>query len=149
MASKSANYCAFPMSGGEGLLLLCEAQLGNPLYQCKESDPAAAKNCLATVENPSLQCWSIGKDCNTRARVIYSPRKLTSPSRTRPNKFVDAKVLSPDLAGVMMVSADSTTQHLNVSGLILEYDEVRWHFARSTCVVHCIWRFAGENSVPF
>lgn len=69
---------------------------------------------------------------------FHSSSKLTSPSRTRPNKFVDANVLSPDLAGIMMVSADSTVDHPSTQGLILEYDEVDWHFARLTCVVHCI-----------
>jgi hypothetical protein len=69
---------------------------------------------------------------------FHSSCKLTSLSRTVPNKFVDAKVLSPDLAGIMMVSADSTVDHPSTSGLILEYDEVDWHFAQLTCVVHCI-----------
>jgi Poly(ADP-ribose) polymerase catalytic domain len=58
MASKSANYCALGMSGGEGLLLLCEAQLGNPLYQCKSADGSAAKNCAAAVSNPSFNVSS-------------------------------------------------------------------------------------------
>lgn len=33
MSSKSANYCVAGMSGGTGLLLLCEAELGNPMYE--------------------------------------------------------------------------------------------------------------------
>lgn len=33
MSSKSANYCLSGMSGGTGLLLLCEAELGNPMYE--------------------------------------------------------------------------------------------------------------------
>lgn len=33
MSSKSANYCLSSMSGGTGLLLLCEAELGNPMYE--------------------------------------------------------------------------------------------------------------------
>jgi len=51
MASKSANYCGFGESKGQGLLLLCEAQLGNPFYECKYADEYAAENCLAAVMN--------------------------------------------------------------------------------------------------
>lgn len=55
MASKSANYCAFDVSDGYGLLLLCEVQLGNPLYRSKAADSNAARNsveavCLLLVE---------------------------------------------------------------------------------------------------
>ena len=49
MASKSANYCAFDLSGGHGLLLLCEAQLGDPLYKCKVADSDAASNSVKAV----------------------------------------------------------------------------------------------------
>jgi poly [ADP-ribose] polymerase 2/3/4 len=49
MASKSAIYCGFGESKGHGLLLLCEAQLGNPLYECKHADGYAAENCLGAV----------------------------------------------------------------------------------------------------
>ena len=53
MASKSANYCVPSLSGGEGLLLLCETQLGKPMYQCKRADPDAFVNCIASVLNIS------------------------------------------------------------------------------------------------
>lgn len=33
LSTKSANYCLSGMSGGTGLLLLCEAELGNPMYE--------------------------------------------------------------------------------------------------------------------
>lgn len=49
MATKSANYCCPSISNNEGLLLLCEAQLGAPLYTCKNSDPDAAINCSKSV----------------------------------------------------------------------------------------------------
>lgn len=35
MSSKSANYCLSGMSGGTGILLLCEAELGNPMYEVR------------------------------------------------------------------------------------------------------------------
>jgi len=49
MASKSANYCSFDVSDGHGLLLLCEVQLGNPLYQSKAADSNAARNSVEAV----------------------------------------------------------------------------------------------------
>ena len=33
ISSKSAQYCSVGMSGGTGLLLLCEAELGKPMYE--------------------------------------------------------------------------------------------------------------------
>ena len=33
ISSKSAQYCQPGMSGGTGLLLLCEAELGKPMYE--------------------------------------------------------------------------------------------------------------------
>jgi Poly(ADP-ribose) polymerase catalytic domain len=52
MASKSAGYCRSEASNGEGLLLLCEAQLGNPMYECEHSDSDAARNCEKKVYTP-------------------------------------------------------------------------------------------------
>ena len=49
MASKSANYCYLEASHGVGLLLLCEAQLGKPMYRCKHAEPNAAKHCKTSV----------------------------------------------------------------------------------------------------
>jgi len=100
MASKSAGYCRSESSNGEGLLLLCEAQLGNPMYQCEHSDPDAARNC---EKNGSIATHGIGS--------------------TRPNKSIDAGVLSSDLAGVMMPAPDSTPECVGIPGLSLHYDE--------------------------
>jgi len=42
---------------------------------------------------------------------------------TRPNKSIDAGVLSSDLAGVMMPAPDSTPECVGIPGLSLHYDE--------------------------
>jgi poly [ADP-ribose] polymerase 2/3/4 len=123
MASKSANYCGFGLSDGEGLLLLCEAQLGKPLYECQGADTDAAKNCRAAVL--PLIAYA---DC--RGLLLHMALGLTcvygTDSRgTRPDKFLDAKVLSPDLAGIMMPSPDSKAEAANLPNLSLLYDEVR------------------------
>lgn len=54
ISSKSANYCMAGMSGGHGLLLLCEAELGNPMYEIPTGNSNAEeeckkKNCIATL----------------------------------------------------------------------------------------------------
>ncbi|KAI5305387.1 hypothetical protein KEM55_009015, partial [Ascosphaera atra] len=42
VSSKSANYCYPSMSGGMGVLLLCEAELGDPVYEPDGADWQAA-----------------------------------------------------------------------------------------------------------
>jgi hypothetical protein len=44
---------------------------------------------------------------------------------TRPNKSVDAGVLSSDLTGMMMAAADSQPEDSGIDGLCLQYDEVQ------------------------
>lgn len=45
MASKSAGYCCSGDSNNTGLLLLCEAQIGNPQYELSHSSYDAGKEC--------------------------------------------------------------------------------------------------------
>ncbi|KAF2400610.1 poly-ribose polymerase [Trichodelitschia bisporula] len=54
MSSKSANYCFHQQSGGVGLLLLCEAELGKPLFELTNADYDAGEKaqkagCLTTL----------------------------------------------------------------------------------------------------
>jgi len=58
MSSKSANYCVSSSTGGVGLLLLCEAELGKPSLKLVDSDynageRAKANNCIST--------WGVGQ----------------------------------------------------------------------------------------
>ena len=41
ISTKSANYCVSSSSGNTGLLLLCEAELGNPMYELLTGDSGA------------------------------------------------------------------------------------------------------------
>lgn len=93
MSSKSANYCASYESDGTGLLLLCEAELGNPVseltmgqYDAKEL--AESKQCISTF----------GK------------------GRTRPSGWTDAEKVHGDLRGTLMVSflENSSCKALNL-----------------------------------
>jgi len=81
VSSKSANYCMASMSGGVGLLMLCEAEVSRPMYEIPNGDlnakeEAAKHNCVATK--------GLGQ--------------------TVPLKWKDAKCVNQDLEGVMMVS---------------------------------------------
>jgi hypothetical protein len=55
--------------------------------------------------------------------LFPSPANLTR--MTRPNKSVDAGVLSSDLTGMMMAAADSQPENSAIDGLSLQYDEVQ------------------------
>lgn len=43
-STKSAGYCCSYNSGGMGLLLLCEAELGDPMLELVHADSYAAEN---------------------------------------------------------------------------------------------------------
>lgn len=80
MSSKSANYCCSWDSGGTALLLLCEAELGDPLYELTDSSYHAGEEAKA---NGMYSTWGKGM--------------------TGPSKWKDAKCVHPSLAGCMMV----------------------------------------------
>lgn len=81
MSSKSANYCCPYNSGGHALLLLCEAELGNPMQILTSS----RSNAGSTAKQQGLiATWGQG--------------------RTAPKGLKDAGVLHPSLKGVLMVS---------------------------------------------
>ena len=82
MSTKSANYCVSGSSGGHGLLLLCEAELGNPMYELLKGDPTAEEKCK------QAKCIS------TRGN-----------GKTVPHGWVDAGAVHESLEGVMMVCA--------------------------------------------
>lgn len=44
MSTKSANYCCSYSSAGMGLLLLCDAELGDPMHELYSSDYMAGEN---------------------------------------------------------------------------------------------------------
>jgi poly [ADP-ribose] polymerase len=81
MSSKSANYCYHHQSGGTALLLLCEAELGNPMHELTGSSYTAGEDAKAKG-----MCSTWGK------------------GQTGPNQWKDAGCVHPSLAGTMMVS---------------------------------------------
>lgn len=44
MSSKSANYCCEHISNGHALLLLCEAELGDPMQVLTDASYSAAED---------------------------------------------------------------------------------------------------------
>lgn len=146
MASKSANYCYLETSDGAGLLLLCEAQLGKPLYRCKHGDPKAASHCKTGVHIRLAASDGLGPYCNPWDWVILKITRLTVGRRTRPREFIDAKALSVDLTGVMMPAPDAPTETVAEADLTLQYDEVSMlSGAYINDAVHCVRCLASED----
>lgn len=80
MSSKSANYCCSHISGGHALLLLCEAELGDPMQELTQSSYNAATTAKA---NNMISTWGKGS--------------------TGPSQWMDAGNVHPSLKGVKMV----------------------------------------------
>ena len=81
ISSKSAQYCMAGMSGGTGILLLCEAELGKPMYEIPTGDSNAEEqakkhHCISTL--------GVG--------------------RTAPQAWVDGEFVHESLKGVSLVS---------------------------------------------
>lgn len=101
MSSKSANYCCSYSSGGTALLLLCEAELGEPPLKLTNADynagdKAKAQNCLST--------WGVGQ--------------------TAPKVWKDAGSVHASLNGISMPDVVSQQPGpTNESGAYLQYNE--------------------------
>ena len=80
ISSKSAGYCAPMLSGGVGLLLLCEAELGKPMLELTDADYNAEE------EAKKQGC------CSTWGRGL-----------TVPAGWKDAGCVREELKGVLMV----------------------------------------------
>lgn len=79
MSSKSANYCCSYQSGNTGLLLLCEAELGEPPLKLTGADYNAGDK---AKEQGYLSTWGVGS--------------------TAPRAWKDAKCIHPDLDGIQV-----------------------------------------------
>jgi hypothetical protein len=80
MSSKSANYCNAQNSGGTALLLLCEAELGNPMHELTDASYTAGDD---AINKGMYSTWGMGK--------------------TGPKKWKDASCVHPALKGCTMV----------------------------------------------
>ena len=81
MSTKSANYCCAYASNNTALLLLCEAELGDPVLELLYSDSSAA-----TVAKKKGMISTLGQ------------------GRTGPTKWKDAGDVHPSLKGIQIVS---------------------------------------------
>jgi poly [ADP-ribose] polymerase len=100
MSSKSANYCCPYNSGGQALLLLCEAELGNPMQVLTNAQYNAG---TTAAQNGNISTWGQG---------------LTAPKGLK-----DAGTLHPSLAGAKMPDTKESPGATNVSGAYLQYNE--------------------------
>ena len=60
VSTKSANYCIPSSSGNHGLLLLCEAELGNPMYELLMGDSAAQDQ---AEKAGAIATFGVGRTC--------------------------------------------------------------------------------------
>ena len=81
MSSKSAGYTAFDLSNNEGLLLLCEAELGSPMLQPDSADYEAGDK---AKQKGVWSTWGRGS--------------------MGPGGWIDAGGLGEHLKGIKMVS---------------------------------------------
>ncbi|KAL8852744.1 MAG: hypothetical protein Q9221_002374 [Calogaya cf. arnoldii] len=79
ISSKSAQYCQPAMSGSTGLLLLCEAELGNPMYEIPTGDSMAEQQCK---KHKCMSTLGVG--------------------RTAPQGWTDAGFINENLEGVQI-----------------------------------------------
>jgi poly [ADP-ribose] polymerase 2/3/4 len=94
MSSKSAGYCCSYISGGHALLLLCEAELGDPMQKLTSAS------------------YNAGDDA--KAKGMHS---TWGQGRTGPSKWVDAGSVHESLKGIKMVR-----RLLNISTGAIEAD---------------------------
>ena len=126
MSTKSANYCCAGQSYNQGLLLLCEAQLGDPMME---------------LANASYQA---AEDCKKLGRLATKGK-----GRMAPLKWMDAGVVAPELKGIKMPDPSVATGDTKENGLCLWYNEVsflgRWF--GDFRVIANIWDFFSTLSM--
>ncbi|RBR06655.1 uncharacterized protein FIESC28_10970 [Fusarium coffeatum] len=100
MSSKSANYCCSYNSGGEALLLLCEAELGDPIQKLNDSSYEAGE----TAKKQGMHStWGQGQ--------------------TGPSKWIDAGAAHESLKGIKMPDPEIKPGNTNIPGAWLQYNE--------------------------
>ncbi|KAF4333469.1 hypothetical protein FBEOM_12705 [Fusarium beomiforme] len=100
MSSKSAGYCCSYNTGGEALLLLCEAELGDPIQKLIHAS------------------YNAGTDAKKQGM-----HSTWGQGRTGPSKWIDAGVVHESLKGIKMPDPDVKPGDTNVSGAGLYYNE--------------------------
>ncbi|KAF2675014.1 PARP-domain-containing protein [Microthyrium microscopicum] len=89
MSSKSANYCRAGVTGGTGLLLLCEAELGDPMmeyedfkYDAGSEVKKAGKLATWGKGKTGPLKWKDGKTIHKSLKGISVPDVSTAPGPT-------------------------------------------------------------------
>ncbi|KAF3919977.1 hypothetical protein AA313_de0209398 [Arthrobotrys entomopaga] len=100
ISTKSAGYCVPSISGHMGLMLLCEAQLGDPMLELTNADYDAANN---AKKAGCLSTFGMGK--------------------TAPKAWIDGGEVHENLKGVKMPDPSVTPGDSNVAGAYLQYNE--------------------------
>ncbi|GJN75670.1 hypothetical protein PLICBS_009775 [Purpureocillium lilacinum] len=100
MSSKSAGYCCSGNSNGHALLLLCEAELGDPLQRLTHSSYHAGEDAAKNGMWSTLGQGSMG-----------------------PSKWQDAGVVHESLKGIRMPDPGIKTGDTNVPNTTLFYNE--------------------------
>ncbi|KAI9837348.1 MAG: hypothetical protein M1819_000422 [Sarea resinae] len=100
ISSKSAGYCCSHMSDNTALLLLCEAELGKPMYELLNGDYEAGEKAKAEGK---IATWGKG--------------------RTNPSGWKDASCVHPSLKGVTMPDTTNPLDPTGVDGASLWYNE--------------------------
>jgi poly [ADP-ribose] polymerase len=85
-SSKSANYCCSWNSANQGLLLLCDAELGDPMFELAGSD------------------YMAGENAKNEGKIATLGKGISIPGGWK-----DASVVHEDLKGVMIPDVGVTT----------------------------------------
>jgi len=96
MSSKSANYCCAHISNGQALLLLCEAELGDPMQALTDASYSAGED---AKEKGLLSTWGQGT--------------------TGPSRWKDAGCVHPELDGVKIPDTTALPGPTNVDNAYL------------------------------
>ncbi|KAK0614569.1 poly polymerase catalytic domain-containing protein [Immersiella caudata] len=100
MSSKSANYCCSYLSDNTALLLLCEAELGDPMQELTDASYNAGED---AKKKGMLSTWGKGS--------------------TGPKKWKDAGCAHPSLQGIMMPDTSVRPGPTRVKNAYLAYNE--------------------------
>ncbi|KAF4120713.1 hypothetical protein GMORB2_2717 [Geosmithia morbida] len=100
MSSKSAGYCSSSISDGHALLLLCEAELGDPMHELIHSSYSAGEDAKKLGK---VSTWGMG--------------------RTGPSKWTDACIVNDGLKGIKMPDPDTPPSTICENDRVLYYNE--------------------------
>lgn len=97
IVSKSANYCCANSSDNTGLLLLCEAQLGDPMLELSSADYHASTKCAqqGRLATKGIGCtapseWEDGGVIHERLKGVQVP-KVTGKESNITKDIIDSR----------------------------------------------------------